>query len=155
MTINPNSQQYESYVPVYDTIPESWESARQLLVELLKKMSNGTNIREIGWFLDEELLSGKQFIPGINNPTEYRSVLRKVVITGALVAGANPGIAHNVLFDANFSLIDLWVAGTDTGTLTARVISGNDVVMDATNITITSPQAFNRSFCVIEYIQEL
>ncbi len=157
MTTSASSQIFESYVPVYDAIPEDWEKGRQFLVEHLKKISNAVNVREIGWLLDEELLSGKQLFPGTTTPDDqqFRSVLRKVVNTGALVAGLNPGIPHGVLFDANFSLIDLWVAGTDSGTLTARVISGNDVIMDATNIVITSPQAFNRSFCFIEYIQEL
>lgn len=155
MTIPPNSQLYESYVPVYDVVPEKWENAREFLVEQLKKISNGTNIREIGWLLDEELLSGKQLFPGTSNPLQFRSVLRKVVDTGALVAGLNPPVAHNILFDTNFTLIDLWVAGTNSGTLTARVINGNDVLMDATNITITSPQIFDRSLAFVEYVQEL
>jgi len=152
------SQQLEAFVPVYDMVPEEWEDAREFLVEHLKKISNAVNLREIGWFIDEELLSGKAFIPGATiagNPQQFRQVLRKVVNTGALVAGANAGVAHGVNFDANLTLVDLWVAGTNSGTLTARVINGNDVVMDATNIVITSPQIFDRSFCVIEYMQEL
>ena len=32
-----NSQEFESYVPVYDTVPEKWEEARQFLVEHLKR----------------------------------------------------------------------------------------------------------------------
>lgn len=152
-----DSQFFESYVPVYDVVPENWEEGRQFLVEQLKKISNAVNIRTIGWLLDEELLSGQQFFPGTSSSDnqQFRSVLRKVIDTGALVAGVNPGVPHGILFDVNFSLIDLWVSGTDSGTLTARRITGNDVIMDATNITITSPQAFNRSFCFIEYIQEL
>jgi len=64
-----SSQIFESYVPVYDAVPEDWESARQFLVEHLKKISNAVNAREISFFLDEELLSGKQFIPSANNTT--------------------------------------------------------------------------------------
>lgn len=153
----PNDQNLESYVNVYDAIPDSWEEGRPFLVENLKRITNSLNAKEIGFFLDQELLSGKQFFPGsgTNNNQEFRSIFRKVVNTGALAAGANPGVAHGITFDVNFSLISLWVAGTDSATLTARVINGNDVLMDATNIVITSPQAFDRSFCVIEYIQEL
>jgi hypothetical protein len=55
-----DSQEFESYVPVYDTVPEQWEDARAFLVEQLKKISNAVNVREIGWLLDEELLSGKR-----------------------------------------------------------------------------------------------
>ena len=153
----PNDQTFEAYVPVYDTVPEKWEEGRQFLVEHLKKISNAVNIRAIGWLLDEELLAGKQFIPSVD-PTrtqQFRSVLRKVIDLGALAAGANAGIPHGVVFDVNFTLIDLWVSGTNSGTLTARRISGNDVIMDAVNIVVTSPQAFDRAYAFVEYIQEL
>ncbi len=153
------SQEFESYVPVYDTVPEKWEEARPFLVETFKKISNAVNVRTIGFYLDEELLSGNSFIPGTtlpgNNPGIFRSILRKVIDVSPLIVGANAGVAHGILFDSNFTLIDLWVAGTNSGTLTARVINGNDVIMDATNIVITSPQAFDRAFCTVEYCQEV
>lgn len=153
-----SSQEFESYVPVYDAVPENWEDARPFLVEHLKKISNAVNIREIGWFLDEELLSGKAFIPGItapgNNPSQYRQVLRKVIDVSPLVLGAN-AFTHGILFDDSFTLIDLWVCGTNSTAFTAIRITGNDVVMNATQLLINSPQAFDRAFAFIEYIQEL
>lgn len=157
-----DSQEFESYVPVYDVVPEKWEDAREFFVEHLKKISNAVNVRGIGFYLDEELLSGKQFIPSSSTTVEssagsnqFRSILRKVVDVSPLVAGANPGVNHGVVFDVNFTLIDLWVSGTDSVGFTARRITGNDVIMNATQIVITSPQAFDRAWCVIEYIQEL
>jgi len=158
--MNPNdSTFFDSYVPVYDSVPENWEEAKPFFVEVLKKITNSLNVKEIGFLLDEELLSGKAFIPGAtipgNNPGEFRQVLRKVIDVGPLIAGANPPVAHGITFDANFTLIDLWVAGTNSVTLTARDISGNDVIMNATQIVITSPQAFDRAFAFIEFIQEL
>lgn len=153
-----SSQEFESYVPVYDAVPETWEDARPFLVEHLKKISNAVNIREIGWLLDEELLSGKAFIPGItapgNNPGQFRQVFRKVIDVSPLVAGVN-AYNHDIVFDANFTLIDLWVCGTNSVAFTARRITGNDVIMNATQLLITSPQAFDRAFAFIEYIQEL
>lgn len=159
MTMNFDSQNFESFVPVYDTVPEKWEDGRAFLVEHLKKISNAVNIRSIGWYLDEELLSGNAFIPGAtapgNNPGVFRQILRKVVDVSPLIAGVNPPFLHGIVFDSRFTLIDLWVSGTNSGNLTARTISGNDVVMNATQLIITSPQAFDRAFAFIEYIQEL
>lgn len=152
------SQQFESFVPVYDAVPEEWKDARPFLVEHLKKISNGVNARTIGFLLDEELLSGQQFIPGANltgTSEQFRTVLRKVISLGALVAGVNPGVNHGINFDQNFTLIDLWVAATNIPGLTARRITGNDVVMNATQIIVTSPQAFTRAYAFVEYIQEL
>jgi hypothetical protein len=158
--MNPNeSTFFDSYLPVYDTVPDTWEEAKPFLVETLKRISNVVNVRTIGFLLDEELLSGQAFIPGVtvpgNNPGVFRSVLRKVVDLGTLALGANAGVPHGIKFDINFTLIDLWVAATDSAGLTALVISGNDVIMDATNIVVTSPQAFDRAFAFIEFIQEL
>lgn len=160
MTSN-TSQEFESFVPVYDTVPETWEEARPFLVEHLKKISNAVNVREIGWLLDEELLSGKQFIPtasmagpSSSNSQQTRTVLRKVIDCSPLAAGANT-FAHGITYDANFTLIDLWVAATDSIGLTSQVITDSNVTMDSININITSPSAFDRAFCMTEYIQEI
>lgn len=156
-----DSQILESYVPVYDAAPDKWEDARPFIVEQLKRLANAINVREIGFFLDDQLLSGKSFIPSASqlaqsgNSQQFRAILRKVVDVGPLVAGLNAGVVHDIVFDGNFTLIDLWVAGTNSTTFTARNISGNDVIMNATTIVITSPQAFDRAFAVCEYIQEL
>lgn len=152
---NPTSQQFESYLPVYDYMPDKWEEARRPLLEHLKKISNAVNIREIGWFLDQEVLSGQQFFPGTTtNNQEFRSILRVVVDFGAIVVGPNVR-AHNVLVDANFSLIDLWGAATDAALLTGTPINQPNITYDATNITITATAAFTRAFAFMEYIQEL
>lgn len=157
--MNNDSTFFDAYLPLYDAVPETWEDAKPFLLEALKRISDVVNRREIGWLLDEETLTGKAFIPAVattsGEMSPFRQVLRKVIDLGALAAGANPGVPHGILFDARFTLIDLWVAGTEVGTLTARVISGNDVVMDVTDIIVTSPQAFDRAFAFIEYIQEI
>ncbi len=153
-----SAQEFESYVPVYDAVPEKWDDARPFLVEILKKLANGVNAREIGFFLDEELLSGKAFIPGAtlpgNNPGIFRQIFRKVIDVSPLIAGANV-FPHGITFDANFTLIDYWVAATNSMTLTAINMVYSEVTLDATNININSPGAYDRAFCVIEYMQEL
>jgi len=151
---SPTDQLLESYLPLYDTVPEEWQEARQFLIEQLKKISEAVNVREIGWLLDDELLSGKQFIPGTANNQEYRSVFRKVIDMGAIVIGANTK-AHGITFDANFTLIDLWVSATNSGTLVAATYVAPEVTMNATNINFTSPLAYDRCFAFAEYIEEL
>lgn len=160
--MNPNqSQFFESYVPVYDVVPEKWEDARDFIVEHLKKISNAVNVREIGWFLDEELLSGKQFIPSNSTALvqgtapQFRSILRKVVDCGPLIAGVNPPIPHGVIFDSNLTSIDSWVEATNSATLQAVTLVSPELVINGANINITSPGVFDRAFFFWEYIQEL
>jgi hypothetical protein len=157
-----DSQIFESYVPVYDVVPDKWEDARPFIVEQLKKITNAVNIREIGWFLDEELLSGKAFIPGSNNiagqgtTQQYRQILRKVIEFPGLVAGVNVQ-PHGITVDANFSLIQLFGAATNATTLTGEPIpNGADTITyDVTNIIITVGSAYTRAWATCEYIQEL
>ena len=63
MTLGLDNTTLDSFVPVYDAIPAKWEDARPFVVEQLKMMANAINIREIGWFLDEELISGRFIFP--------------------------------------------------------------------------------------------
>lgn len=160
MTIGADSQNFESYVPVYDAVPEKWEDARPFVVENLKKISNAVNIRTIGWYLDEELLSGNLFIPGVtapgNNPGVFRTIFRKVVDFSPLVPGLNSQ-PHGITVDANFTLMHLYAAATNAVALTGEPIpnGGDTITYDATNINITVAAGYTRCFAVIEYIQEL
>lgn len=169
MTSPGDDLQLEAYVPVYDVVPDKWEDAQPFLVEILKKISNAVNAREIGFFLDEELLSGKAYIPGVtapgNNPGLFRQVLRYVADSGPLIAGVNLVVVP-VVFDVNFQLIDMWVSATNSTTFHAITMSNpGTVVLDRSSdttstvttstVTITSPGIFDRSTVVLEYIQEL
>lgn len=145
------SQIYESYLPIYDTVPEKWEEARAFFVEQLKKISQAVNDREIGFFQETQIITGKQF-PKLNGQEEFRTVFRKIINSGALIAGANPPIAHGITFNNQFTLIDLWVAATDAAS--ASIITNANVIMDATNITITSPAVYAKSYIIIEYLLE-
>lgn len=151
-------QDFDAYIPVYDSIPAEWENARQYIVEQLKQISNAVNIREVGWYLDQELLSGKQFIPGANltgASTQYRSIFRKVVDCGPIVAGVNPPIPHGVTFDNRLTSIDSWVEATNSTTFQAVTLVSPELTINGGDIIINSPGNFDRCFFFWEYIQEL
>lgn len=162
MTIPIDSQNLESYVPVYDVAPSNLEDLRGFIVEQLKRHANAINSREIGFFLDQELLSGKAFIPGasdlndVGNSQNYRTILRKVIVFPGLTVGVNTQ-PHEISIDANFSLIQLFGAATDDVAFTGEPIpNGTDTISyDSTNIIITVAAAYTRAWAVIEYIQEL
>jgi hypothetical protein len=160
MTSSFDSQNFESYVPVYDAVPDKWEDARPFIVEQLKKISTGVNVRTIGFYLDEELLSGNQFIPGVAALTppiqaqpQFRQIFRKVIDFSPMTPGANSR-AHDIVFDANFTLIEIYGAATNTGALTADPITFASPAMDVTNVNVTSAGSYNRAFVVIHYLLE-
>jgi hypothetical protein len=157
-----DSQNLESYVPVYDAAPKTWEEGMPFIVEQLKKLANAVNVREIGFYLDQELLSGKAFIPGLNqgldggSSQQFRTILRKVIIVGPISAGGNPNtIPHGISVDANFTLIQLWASATNSTTFRSVTFSNPDTIwMDATNIYIDSDNTYDRCYAYCEYIQE-
>lgn len=160
--MNVDSQTLESYVPVYDVMPERWEDARGVIAEQLKKITNSLNVKDIGYYLDEEILSGKSFIPGQNIITnegtsqQFRSILRKVIQFPGLVVGINSQ-PHGIIVTSDFSLIELYASATNSTTLTGTAIpNGTDTITyDATNINIMVSATYDRAWAVIEYIQEL
>lgn len=172
MTLGGDSQLLESYVPVYDAAPEKWEDARAFLVEHLKKISNAVNVRTIGWYLDQELLAGNAFIPGANiagnaSPQQFRQVLRMVVNFGPLPNAGTKSVPHGIVFNSNFTLINLYAAATDPIALIGfpipyadpiALINAVALTIDSTNVNITTgtnKTNFTRCYVVIEYLQEI
>lgn len=171
--VSQSSQNLESFVPVYDVVPEKWEEARQFLVEHLKKISQAVNVREIGFFLEEELLSGGQFIPsastlGANSAdsNQFRGIFRKVVDCGSLPNTGTKTVPHGITVDANFTLLHIYGAASRPSTLTYIPLpfSSNtpgqpvELVMNATDIIITTSvdlSLYTRTFVTIEYIKEV
>jgi len=153
---SPDSAIFESYVPVYNTVPEDWEKARPMLVEALKMISNAVNIRQIGWLLDEEYLNGQSFIPGVINTDQYRSVLMKVVNMTPLIPGLN-STSHGITVDANFTLMNLYVSVTNPGTPIAATITGDPAILNinSTHINVTTAGAWAKAYAFVTYIQEL
>lgn len=154
-----DSQQLETYVPVYDVIPEKWEDARAYIIEQQRRMSDAINIREIGWFLDEEVLTGKAFVPGTNTggtSQQYRSILRKVIVFPGLTVGANTQ-PHGLTIDGNFTLIAMYGAATNATLFTGEPLpnGGDTVRYNATNVIVTVASAYTRAVITMEYIQEL
>ena len=146
------SQNLEAFLPTYPFIPEEWQEARQFLTETLKMTANSTNVKEIGWYLEEEAISGKQFFPG-SVQDQYRTIFRKVIDFSPLAIGVNSQ-PHGVTIDANFRLINLYGAASDTVAFTGTPINQPNINYDATNINITSAAVYQVAQAVFEYILE-
>lgn len=148
------AQIFDSYLPTYEVIPDDPQEMRDFLIERFKQIAESANVKEIGYYLDEELLTGAQFIASSTTPEQYRSIFRKVIETQPLVVGAN-SFAHGINFDARFTLIKMWTAATDSVGLTASIITDANVTIDATNININAPMAYDKAYTIVEYLLEI
>lgn len=156
-----DSQELESYVPVYDVVPKTWEDGSVFLVEWIKRLAFAINAREIGFFIDQEVLTGKSFIPGTNNVLDggtsqtFRSILRKVVVFPGLTPGINTQ-PHGVVVDANYEQTDLWACATNSSApFTSTVFGNSDTIrVVGQNVIITSDGTYDRCKAYLEYTQE-
>lgn len=167
------------FIPVYDFIPENWEDARRVLVEHLRQISEAVNISEKGYYVDTETFAGKFWTPraraSINDPIEYRNVIRKVVDLGGLndfSSGTPPNtqsVAHGIDFTEESFITALYGAATDPAAsdLNAAIplpfldvgtlANGIQLDIDGTNINLTSSadySAYTSAWVVIEYVEE-
>lgn len=166
------SQDLETYLPPYGTVPANWEDAQPQLSEIIKRITQAINIRTIGFYLDQQLLTGDQFIPASYSSTSstnvnYRSVFRKVVDIGTLPNAGTTSTAHGITVDANFTLVDLWGAATKpTATFAAIPLPYSSPTLnqniklniDTTNINVTTAidySSYTRAFVTVEYLLEV
>lgn len=171
--MTPNTSEIlESFLPVYDAVPENWDEAKEFLAERLKEIANAVNVREIGFFLDEELLTGKYLFPtslpqGDSTPQQFRQILRMVVNFGPLPAGGTKSVPHGIVFDNNFTLVQLYGAATDPIAFLAIPLpwvevsmpanGGIQLYIDSTNVNVvvgSNRSNYSRSIITIEYTQE-
>ncbi len=162
-----SSQLFEAYLPDYDQTPEKWEEARVYLVEQLKKINTQINEKQIGFYLDQELLSGNSFIPDSLSvdQQQFRAVFRVVVVFGALPNATAKSVAHNITVDANFQIVKMWLAASDPVGLTGFALSyysiaAADIKLNytSTNVVVTTNSdysSFTKCYVVMEYANEL
>jgi hypothetical protein len=160
-----DSTNFDSFVPVYSAAPEKPEGLRTFTVEQLRLHATGINFREIGWMLDREIVTGKNFIPGVNSPSNqtFRTVFRKVVVFGALPNSTSTPVAHGITNDINFTLVDSWASATDPIALkeitfgyqpecsvSLQTVGANVIITTTANYS-----NYTRCYVVLEYLLEV
>ena len=164
------SNEFDTYIPVYNDLPEEWEESRTFLVEQLREMTEGINAREVAIYIDTEQLTGGQFIKGTANPPQFRNIFRKVIDFGALPNTTAKTVAHGITTTANTRIIsrNAWANDPGASDLTAAIpipyvnvttpTDGVQLDVDNTNVTITTTTAnytnYTSTFVILEYIQE-
>ena len=145
------------------------------LRKYLNDISSAVNTKDSGLYTDEEVITGKQFIPiystdkGAN--LNYRDVFRKVIDFGALPDSSTKNIAHGITTTQDYSLVGFYGTATQPGVSTlesgisinyvnvAAPADGVQLDIDETNVSITTTTAnytiYTRCFITVEYIKLL
>jgi len=164
---NLGGQLPENYV-----IPSESETAFIRIRQYLNDMAYSLNRKETGYYIEEETISGQQFVPTFgtseSSSTEYRPILRKVIDCGTLPNAGTSTTAHGISTTENFSFVKIYGCSTDPGASTTNAAiplpfintttPGDSVELsvDATNVNIVTTTAnytaFTRTWVVLEWI---
>ncbi len=162
-----------NFQPEVYLFPEQYnDDFRLQLRKYLNNIASALNVKENGFYFEEETPTAGLFIP-IATPNssanvQYRPMFRTVVDFGALPNNAVKTVPHGITTTQDYSIIRLSGVATDPGatTLDSAIpipFVGNnpfevELEMDATNIIIETGMNrtnYTRTFIVIEYIKEI
>jgi len=113
------------------------------------------NERVIGNFYTNEQLAGQEYF-GSNNQRR-RSVFRKVVNFGTLPNTGAKSVAHNLNPTSDWKFTHIYATGSDPVALSYIPVPNSFIVVDATNVTITTTSdltAYTNCTVVLEYLKE-
>ena len=157
---------------IYSTDVNS-EEFKELLVRLyqnINKIALSLNIRDAGYYVDQEFVNGQLFFPDplLNSQTSqnpvFRQVFRKVVNFGVLPNNATKSAAHAIVMNTNFSFTRIYGCASDTGAniyLPIPYASGTganiiELNVDGTNVNVitnSNRTNFDTTYIILEYIK--
>lgn len=144
---------------------------KELLIRLYQTVNSSalaTNLKETGYYLVQEFVTGGVYFNVNNNFDRLRPIYRMVVNFGALPAAGTKSVAHTIpAVTGTFSWVKIYATATDPIAVTgipipfssANAVADNlEITVDATNVNITTGgtdySAYTRTFVVLEYIKE-
>lgn len=145
---------------------------RELLVRLyqnLNNMSLAVNLKDTGYYSNQEFLNSQVFFPNPNNPPSTTSVFRQVFRTtvnfGTLPDTMTLSVPHNIDVNEAYSFTRIYGASTNS-TATSFIplpyasAVPTDIVelnADTTNINITTSDDWTdyiTTYVILEYVKQ-
>ncbi len=149
------------------------EPLKELLVRLYQNLNNMSvvlNLKDTGYYTNQEFLNGQLFFP---NPTlndsqttaTYRQVFRTTVNFGALPNTTTKTVPHNIPVIAGYSFTRIYGASSSVTydsfiplPYATNAANGNiELYADPVNVVITTADDYsnyNATYIVLEYIKQ-
>ncbi|HVW99260.1 MAG TPA: hypothetical protein VHA52_02300 [Candidatus Babeliaceae bacterium] len=140
---------------------------KELIVRLYQTINNiilSLNIKDSGYYLNQQFVTGSLFFNTNNNFTQLRPVYRTVVNFGTLPDNTTKSIAHGITnLGTSWSLVRLDVLSTNPDTTSIHIpgFDPSDITkpinawFDTKNVTIQTKSnmtAYTTTWVIIEYI---
>ena len=160
MTVN-TSNYIQAFLPNSIDFTDDTKLLPDQLTTVYSLIVTAVNLRQIGFYLTEEQLSGQQvYTPG--NPQRNRFAFRKTFECGTLPNTASISIAHGIDFtNTDLEFLNIYGASTQptVGAIPLPYVQATPQVqldLTATNIVITTfgnYTAYTKTLVTIEYLK--
>ena len=142
---------------------------KELLVRLyqnINNLCNALNLKDSGYYIQNEFLNGQVLFPTINASTsEGRQIFRAVVNFGALPNATTKSVAHGIGVTNGFSFTRIYATATNNVSMnfiplpyaSTTLINNIQLSVDRTNVTITTGidySSYTITYVVIEYVKQ-
>ena len=152
-----------SMVPVDVILPEDPEELRRILDDLLKKIIDSLNDKDIGHYNTVEELNGQRWFTD-GNPQQFKRAYRKVVNFGALPNTGTKTVSHGITWNANTTFTRIYGCATKPSTVAIPIpysdpnalINNILLSVDTTNVTITTAANYStltNCYVILDYLQ--
>lgn len=148
-------------LPISLEIPKEPKEMREFLQEQIKRISSVVNTKGGALYIPVEQASFQKYFTS-RDSNVFRDGYRMVVDFGPLPASGDKRVPHNIKFNKNFALTDLYAAATDPVNLSYIIIpyvASNPIKieLDAHDviISVTSDRSsYTICYVVIEYLKQ-
>jgi hypothetical protein len=183
MSSIPSQANFGAYIPTtynFDvqqlySVDINSQEFKELLVRLAQNVNTmllGINLRDAGYYSQEEFINGQTFFPNpnLNSTTSQqpidRQVFRKVINFGALPNAAIKSVAHGITITSAFSFTRIYACASDQSgssyipipyVSTVAVNQNIELYVDATNVNIATAidyTAYTICYVILEYIKQ-
>ena len=151
-----------SYVPSDIILPEDPEELRQELNDVLKKIINALNDKDIAHYNSIESVNGQKWLD-TTDPQVFKNAFRKVIDFGALPNAATKTVAHGITWNPNTVFTRIYGTATRPSTVSIPIPYSSSVLaqnillsVSTANVTITTAANFSvysTCYVVLEYLQ--
>lgn len=155
-----NTGSFVQTTQVWDLEDINQQTLPELVVRLHQQINNIANVlntKTTALYLEEEFNNGSQwFNPNSTSPLERRPGFQKVIVFGAVGAGANTQ-AHNITISGTFTFTRISGAANNHTTPISYALPNSNIQLHVTStdvvITNSSGVTFDNAYVVLEYVE--
>jgi len=141
---------------------------KELLIRLyqnINTISLALNLKDSGYYVQQEFMTGQVFFPDANNNASGRQSFRTVVNFGALPNNTTGLMAHGIDVFNSFIFTRMYGCASNQITMSylpipyasAATVDIIELSADATNVYITTSSdlsAYTQTYIILEYVKE-